>query len=162
MHEWKVKVKSLNHVQLLATRGLQPTRLLHPWDFPGKSTGVGCHCLLRYRSYLIPKKAAWKKRGKEWFQSKENKQHFSQVIKVNNNVILLVYTLDRMWREWHFTSVVYPKSCCCHLIMRKANQTNLNWGEFYKILDQYPSTLPRTPKTREVCETVTEDSKTEL
>ena len=27
--------------------GLQPTRLLHPWDFPGKSTGVGCHCLLK-------------------------------------------------------------------------------------------------------------------
>ena len=26
--------------------GLQPTRLLHPWDFPGKSTGVGCHFLL--------------------------------------------------------------------------------------------------------------------
>ena len=25
--------------------GLQPTRLLRPWDFPGKSTGVGCHCL---------------------------------------------------------------------------------------------------------------------
>ena len=23
-----------------------PTRLLHPWNFPGKSTGVGCHCLL--------------------------------------------------------------------------------------------------------------------
>ena len=28
--------------------GLQPTRLLHPWDFPGKSTGVGCHHLLRH------------------------------------------------------------------------------------------------------------------
>ena len=27
--------------------GLQPTRLLHPWDFPGKSTGVGCHFLLQ-------------------------------------------------------------------------------------------------------------------
>ena len=26
--------------------GLQPTKLLHPWDFPGKSTAVGCHCLL--------------------------------------------------------------------------------------------------------------------
>ena len=26
---------------------LQPTRLLCPWNFPGKSTGVGCHCLLR-------------------------------------------------------------------------------------------------------------------
>ena len=22
------------------------TRLLHPWDFPGKSTGVGCHCVV--------------------------------------------------------------------------------------------------------------------
>ena len=28
----------------LQPRGLQPTRLLRPWDFPGKSTGVGCHC----------------------------------------------------------------------------------------------------------------------
>ena len=28
------------------SHGLQPTRLLHPWNFPGKSTGVGCHCLL--------------------------------------------------------------------------------------------------------------------
>ena len=25
----------------------QPTRLLRPWDFPSKRTGVGCHCLLR-------------------------------------------------------------------------------------------------------------------
>ena len=33
----KVKMKSLSHVRLLATHGLQPTRLLHPWDFPGKS-----------------------------------------------------------------------------------------------------------------------------
>ena len=32
--------------------GLQPTRLLCPWDFPGKSTGVGCHCLLRF--LLLP------------------------------------------------------------------------------------------------------------
>ena len=27
--------------------GLQPTRLLHPYDFQGKSTGVGCPRLLR-------------------------------------------------------------------------------------------------------------------
>ena len=25
--------------------GLQPTRLLRLWGSPGKSTGVGCHCL---------------------------------------------------------------------------------------------------------------------
>ena len=98
--KWKMKVKSLSHVQLSVTpwtaayqappslgfsrqeywsglpfpspmyesekwkwshwvmsnsqwpRGLQPTRLLHPWDFPGKSTGVGCHCLLHYSLLL--------------------------------------------------------------------------------------------------------------
>ena len=32
--------------------GLQPTSLLHPWDSPAKSTGVGCHCLLRYLAYV--------------------------------------------------------------------------------------------------------------
>ena len=33
----------------LQPHGLQSTRLLHPWDFPGKSTGVGCHCLLHVK-----------------------------------------------------------------------------------------------------------------
>ena len=33
--------------------GLQPTRLLRPWDFPGKSTGVGCHCLLQLSNTQI-------------------------------------------------------------------------------------------------------------
>ena len=36
----------LSRVQLFATHGLQPSRLLCPWDFPGKNTGVGCHFLL--------------------------------------------------------------------------------------------------------------------
>ena len=27
--------------------GRQPTRLPHPWDSPGRSTGVGCHFLLQ-------------------------------------------------------------------------------------------------------------------
>ena len=27
----------------------QPTRLPHPWDSPGKNTGVGCHFLLQCR-----------------------------------------------------------------------------------------------------------------
>ena len=31
----------------LRPHGLQPTRLLCPWDFPGKHTGVGCYFLLQ-------------------------------------------------------------------------------------------------------------------
>ena len=37
------------------SHGLQPTRLLHPWDFPGKSTRVGCHFLLLLDSLPITK-----------------------------------------------------------------------------------------------------------
>ena len=41
------------------SHGLQTSRLLRPWDFPGKSTGVGCHCLLCkfylfYPKYVFP------------------------------------------------------------------------------------------------------------
>ena len=38
--------------------GLQPTRLLCPWGFPGKSTGVGCHCLLHWW-WLVHFKRYW-------------------------------------------------------------------------------------------------------
>ena len=31
----------------LRPHGLQPTRLLCPWDSPGKNTGVDCHSLLQ-------------------------------------------------------------------------------------------------------------------
>ena len=31
----------------LQLHGLEPTRLLCPWDFPGKNTGLGCHFLLQ-------------------------------------------------------------------------------------------------------------------
>ena len=47
MHEsekWKWSCSVVSDPQW--PHGLQPSRLLHPWDFPGKSTGVGCHCLL--------------------------------------------------------------------------------------------------------------------
>ena len=40
-------VRALSHVRLFVTHELQTTRLLCPWDFLGKNTGVGCHFLLR-------------------------------------------------------------------------------------------------------------------
>ena len=44
--KWKVKVSRSVVSDSVRPHGLPPTRLLRPWDFPGKSTGVGCHCLL--------------------------------------------------------------------------------------------------------------------
>ena len=36
-----------SRVQLCVPHRRQPTRLPHPWDSPGKNTGVGCHFLLQ-------------------------------------------------------------------------------------------------------------------
>ena len=44
---WKWKWSRPVVSDSLRPRGLQPTRLLHPWDSPGKNTGVGCHFLLQ-------------------------------------------------------------------------------------------------------------------
>ena len=56
--------------------GLQPSRLLHPRVFPGKNTGVGCHCLLRDKilpvPYSVPKSLSvllsWLHQGCSLFQ----------------------------------------------------------------------------------------------
>ena len=53
MHESEKGKQSRSVVSdSLQSHGLQPTRLLRPWDFPGKSTGVGCHNLLRSFKYI--------------------------------------------------------------------------------------------------------------
>ena len=44
------KSESVSHTvtsDSLRPHGLYPTRLLRPWDSPGKNTGVGCHFLLQ-------------------------------------------------------------------------------------------------------------------
>ena len=36
------KLLRISHVDSLWPHGLQPARLLCPWDFPSKNTGVSC------------------------------------------------------------------------------------------------------------------------
>ena len=55
------------------SHGLQPTRLLRPWDFPGKSTGVGCHCLLSQEADGSKKKKK-KKAGEHRGQRRKGKK----------------------------------------------------------------------------------------
>ena len=43
LEKWSLSVVS----NFLGSHGLQPPRFLCPWDFPGKSTGGGCHFLLQ-------------------------------------------------------------------------------------------------------------------
>ena len=51
--KWKVKVKSLSRVQPSATPRTAAFQAPPSMGFPGKSTGVGCHCLLRALSVKL-------------------------------------------------------------------------------------------------------------
>ena len=42
----------------------KPTRLLCPWNFPGKNIGVGCH-------FLLQKSSDWKESIIEYLKKKE-------------------------------------------------------------------------------------------
>ena len=67
--------------------GLQPTRLLRPWDFPGKSTRVGCHYLYKPKSRSILQKS-WPALFKA-VKIIKNKEMFS--------VTLVIYSLVQIF-----------------------------------------------------------------
>ena len=57
--KWKVKVKSLSRVRLLGAPWTAAYQAPLSMRFPGKSTGVGCHCLLRWWSLGPSKCCKW-------------------------------------------------------------------------------------------------------
>ena len=69
-----MKMKSLSRVRPSATPWTAAYQAPPPWDFPGKSTGVGCHCLLQETETQSTRhlKAATRERVKELRQSKNS------------------------------------------------------------------------------------------
>ena len=63
---------------MLQPHGLQPTRLLCPWDFPGKNTGVGCHSKRLYSN----------KKFKTTEKQKDNKKKEKRNVLHSTNVSL--------------------------------------------------------------------------
>ena len=66
LKQWKWKWSLSLMSDSLWPHGLQLARLPRPWDFPGKSTGVGCHFLLQSWtiniSYCCHKTGKWQTR----------------------------------------------------------------------------------------------------
>ena len=73
--EW---MKSLSRVQLFATLWTVATRLLCPWDSPGKDTGVGCHFLLQGSSWPRDRTQISRSAGRR-FTIREDYRYYSQV-----------------------------------------------------------------------------------
>ena len=81
---------------------LQPSRLLRPWDFPGKNTGVGCHCLEKPRQHF--------KKQRHYFTSKCPS---SQGCGFSSNYVWmweLDYKESWVLKNWCFWMVVLEKT----------------------------------------------------
>ena len=105
----------------LQLHGLKPTRLLHPCDFPGKSAGVGRHCLLPYDAFQCL-----------------NLYLYSLVKKLKNespqHVLSLPVLSSIIFSELIFTGVYLINSIVCQMYS-KVNQFCIyiypkNWIEF--------------------------------
>ena len=81
--------------------GLQPTRLLRPWDFPGKSTGVGCHCLVIIKEY-------WKGSGSVCVSSSQWCVWVSQCLCVHS---LTVWVCLSVWFSLSQCGRFFPSVC---------------------------------------------------
>ena len=83
--------------------GLQLTRLLHPWDFPGKSTGVGCHCPLQMEYYSAIKRNTTESVLMRWMKlepiiqsevSQKVKCKYCMKVKVTQSYLTLCNPMD--------------------------------------------------------------------
>ena len=99
--KWKVKVKSLSRVRLLATPWTAAHQAPQSWDFPDKSTGVGCHCLL-----------PWSIIGKHKFLNLPEEEGVSKTCRViyeKSQILLCVLICLEM--HLRLTLLLYVKSC---------------------------------------------------
>ena len=93
----------------LQPHGLQPTRPLRPWDFPGKSTGRGCH-LKTYPGgaknmfCLVSQHPLWK---------------FNQMKVEEGKTVLLEKVIDVLWPCTSHTLSSPHRSCSCWAGQRK-------------------------------------------
>ena len=91
--KWKWSRSVVSDPQQL--HGLQPSRLLRPWDFPGKSTGVGWHCLNRciitiYSLFFFLRwTCSWKSLDKSFDYAIQGFYHYAFLLNLSIRCVLL-------------------------------------------------------------------------
>ena len=104
MHEsekWKWSHSVVSYPQW--PHGLQPTRLLRPCDFPGKSTGVGWYCLLRNIVYVCTSKMVGVARGHQRadtlkpYSQKTSQSNHTRTTAFSNSMKLSHAVWDGSW-----------------------------------------------------------------
>ena len=101
--------------------GLQPTGLLCPWDFPGKSTGVGCHRLLRSQ-WLGRQKSIFVQNKKNWLILWWLWAFYSRLLFMQRKLI---------WPTLSDRGGALENSSIVHRLCRRADWVNLGQLQMY-------------------------------
>ena len=84
----------------------QPMRLPHTWDFPGKNTGVGCHCLLRIDTQthtkwnLIDISCVYQNQLKTDDRSKGKNLKLWTLTRISKIIKTEIKCMLKMWSNW--------------------------------------------------------------
>ena len=112
---------------------MQPTRLLHPRDFPGNSIGVGCHCLLimsklNISGHLFIQSSTIQKMSRDYFKNNRKILRFKTIVLVSNDI----FNLERQICKYTATlnSKIFSKrSFEFYVVEAEVQNFNLNEGE---------------------------------
>ena len=116
----------------------QPTRLLHPWDSPGKNTEVGCHFLLQYMKMKVKSVSCVQLLATPWTAAHQAPPS-------------LAFSRQEYWSGVPLPS---PQTCMVTLILNSVqhsgikvqekhlcNSLNFMWNEIWPISDLFQSFL---------------------
>ena len=111
----------------LQPHGLQPTRLLRPWDFPGKSTGVGCHCLL------------WPTSAGSW-QKQENSRKTCTSASLTALKLLTVWittNCGKFFKRWEYQTTLPASREICMLVKKQQLELDMEQQTGSKLGAEY-------------------------
>ena len=80
----------------------QPTRLPHPWDSPGKNTGVGCHFLLQCMKVKSESEVI-----QSWLLNLKTKGHRELLHEPRQIPSLLLFLLPRLLTRFYFRPLYF-------------------------------------------------------
>ena len=99
--QWKVKVKSLSPVQLLATPWTVAYQVLHPWDFQGKSAMIRD---INYRKKTLKNTNTWWLNNtflnNEFLQFTEDIREIKTFLETKNNENMMIKNLEMQQKQF--------------------------------------------------------------
>ena len=138
--------------------GLEPTRLLSLWDFPGKNTGMGCRFLLQR---IFPTQGSNSSSsalvGRFFTMESPGKPLKKYTIRANTGVYLILHGYFQHLKLWHRDPLIYLLNGWTNKFPKTKQQVNGRTGiptqlcltpesQVFLVQSGYSNEIPQTGK----------------